>query len=160
MSYSPVWIRTGRAGDPLDDQITAVNRPGSAALSQVHRHCSRASSVLLPPRTDRRLAGSGESPTRPDKDLLLPIDADIEAQAIPARDVIIATNMPRGQSALESQRDTVGEFRSAQGDGARAAKREQRVRARGTSLTQFAIRPRLMAVAVATCCRCVLASPR
>src|SRR4051812_15457428 len=43
---------------------------------------------------------------------------------------------------------------------ARPAKREVRVAARGAARNQAASRWRLTAAAVATCCRCVLASPR
>ena len=43
---------------------------------------------------------------------------------------------------------------------ARVAKRETRVAARGIASNQAPRRPRLTAAAVATCCRCVLASPR
>ena len=43
---------------------------------------------------------------------------------------------------------------------ASAAKREVRVVARGTAWNQAARRSRLIAAAVATCCRRVLASPR
>jgi hypothetical protein len=44
--------------------------------------------------------------------------------------------------------------------GARAAKREVRVVARGRSSSQATIRSILMAAAVATCCKCVFAKPR
>src|SRR4051794_27548947 len=43
---------------------------------------------------------------------------------------------------------------------ARAAKREVRVAARGTARNQAVRRSTLIAAAVATCWRCVLASPR
>ncbi len=46
------------------------------------------------------------------------------------------------------------------GQAARAAKRETRVAARGVERNQAAKRSRLIAAAVATCCRRVLASPR
>jgi hypothetical protein len=46
------------------------------------------------------------------------------------------------------------------GQAARAAKREVRVAVRGTDRSQSLKRPRLIAAVVATCCRCVLASPR
>jgi Resolvase, N terminal domain len=44
--------------------------------------------------------------------------------------------------------------------GARAAKREVRVLARGRSSSQATSRSMLMAAAMATCCRCVFANPR
>src|SRR4051794_20318742 len=46
------------------------------------------------------------------------------------------------------------------GQAARAAKREVRVAARGAARNQAARRSTLIAAAVATCWRCVLASPR
>src|SRR4051795_11801135 len=46
------------------------------------------------------------------------------------------------------------------GQAARAAKREVRVAARGTARNQATKRSRLIAAAVATCCKWVLASPR
>src|SRR4051812_10429259 len=46
------------------------------------------------------------------------------------------------------------------GQAARAAKREMRVAARGAARNQAARRSTLIAAAVATCWRCVLASPR
>jgi hypothetical protein len=54
---------------------------------------------------------------------------------------------------------TVGYCRRSH-DGARAANLEVLVVARGTSSNQAIRRSRLMAAAVATCCICVLASPR
>ena len=44
--------------------------------------------------------------------------------------------------------------------GAKEAKREVRVRARGRSSSQATIRSTLMAAAVAICCKWVFASPR
>jgi len=55
---------------------------------------------------------------------------------------------------------TVGHCWRSRLQAARAAKREMRVGASGRPANQAAIRSRLMAAAVATCCRPVLARPR
>ena len=65
---------------------------------------------------------------------------------------------PQGQSSGAGPGAWIPLAKSAQ--AARAAKREVRVAARGTARNQAASRSRLTAAAVATCCRCVLASPR